>query len=262
MTKTNINGVNLYYEVHGKGKPLVLIAGFSCRTDLWELLLPYFTENFQVLIFDNRGVGQSDAPDSSLTIEDMAADTLALIDQLQLQKPHILGHSMGGAIAQMIAKRHPEKIDKVVLANSLIKFNEVSRYVQNYLLKLRLEGVSIRRLAEYILPWLCSGEFLANNFTIEAFLQHQESNPYPQTLVGYKRQLEALTSFNSSSWVDQITNPTLVIEGQVDLLCPLDSQQLAKAIKGAQLYTFEGQGHLTLVEKPQEFSQVVTKFLT
>lgn len=261
MGKVLVNGMNLYYELHGKGKPLVLIAGFTCRTAVWDLLLEYLPKHFQVLVFDNRGVGQSTSPDISYTVDDMANDTLALIEHLKLDKPHILGHSMGTAIAQTIAKNHPDKIDKVVLANGLVRFNAVSKYVQNYLLKMRLEGAPIRKTAEYMIPWLFSGDFISNQDLVETFLDLQESNPFPQPLIGYKRQLDALSQFDSSSWFRMIDKPTLILEGQADVLCPLDSKELAKGIKGAQLVVFEGQGHVPIIEKPQDFAKAIIKFL-
>ncbi len=103
MPVTTANGLDLYYELHGQGDPLVLIAGFTCDHTFWEGILGKLAKQFQVLIFDNRGAGRSSCPDLPYTVDDMALDAIALIESLQLKKPHLLGHSLGGCVAQAIA---------------------------------------------------------------------------------------------------------------------------------------------------------------
>lgn len=257
-----VNGVNLYYEVHGTGMPLILIAGFTCDTLLWTPLLPQLSRHFKVLIFDNRGAGQSDSPDASFTIEDMAQDTLELIDRLQLQKPHLLGHSMGGCIAQTLAERHPDRISKLALCNSLIRLNSVSTWCQRFFLHLREDGTATERLSEGIMPWLFSQDFLSDPAKAEELIALQLKNPHPQSTIGFKRQLEALTAFDSSQWFHRIKSPTLVINGEEDILCPRDSLELARGIANAKLVNFPHVGHLPLVEQPALFSKVIIDFFS
>jgi 3-oxoadipate enol-lactonase len=260
MPKLNVNGINLYYELHGKGHPLVLIAGFTCDTLLWKPILPELQKHFKVLIFDNRGAGQSDCPDISYSIEMMAQDTLELVERLDLKRPHVLGHSMGGCIAQMLAYHHPNRFERFAICNSLIKFNPVSSYYQTFLLHLRQEGVSPRLLLEAIFPWIFSSDFLQNHQKVQQAIEESLSNPHPQSLIGFKRQLEALISFDSSLWFHQIGAPTLIINGMEDILCPHDSEKLAKGIVGAKLINFPRMGHLPLIEEPEEFSNFIIHF--
>lgn len=255
------NSHSLYYEIHGEGKPLVLVAGFTCNAYFWAPYLRKLSRHFKVLVFDNLGIGRSDCPDISYSIEMMAECVTDLIQQLGLEKPHLLGHSMGGTIAQEIARKHGKLIDKLILSNTFIQLNPVSIAVEEFVLHL-LEAKFDRRYAvEAVLPWLCSEEFLANKARVEQFIRVQLEDPYPISIVGFKRQLEAMTSFNSSPWISHIESKTLVINSAQDLLCPNDSNKLAKEIKSSSMYTFENMGHLPMIEKPQEYLSLLLEFL-
>lgn len=258
--KVFVNGVNLYYELVGKGPPLVLIAGFTCDTLLWNPILRELTQHFQVLMFDNRGAGQSDSPDTSYTIETMAEDAVGLIDRLGFQKTHVLGHSMGGCIAQTIAVRYPNKIAKLALSNSLISLNPVSVLAQHFFLYLREKEIPQEKLLKGIFPWLFSSDFLRDPKKVEELVAASLLNPHPQGFIGFKRQLEALTAFDSSSWFHHILLPTLVINGEEDILCPRDSIRLAEGISTAQLVNFPKMGHLPLIENPSLFLKVIVDF--
>ena len=107
MPKARIEGVELYYEIHGSGFPLVLIRGLGSNADHWYSQVPPFSLRFRLVIFDNRGIGRSGKPDVRYTIPMMADDTAGLMDALGIPKAHILGLSMGGMIAQEFALRHP-----------------------------------------------------------------------------------------------------------------------------------------------------------
>jgi 3-oxoadipate enol-lactonase len=254
------NDVSLYYELMGAGPPLVLIAGFTCDTLLWSSLLPELTQHFQVVVFDNRGVGQSDSPDTSYSIETMAQDAIALIDQLGLQKTHVLGHSMGGCIAQTMAVRYPTRINKLALCNSLIRLNPVSVLAQQFFLYLQEKEIPPEKLLEGIYPWLFSADFLRDTKKVNELIASSLLNPHPQGIIGFRRQLEALIAFDSSSWFHHIALPTLVINGEEDILCPRDSIRLAEGISGAQFVNFSKIGHLPLIENPSLFLKVIVDF--
>lgn len=260
MPKVAINGIQFYYEQHGKGRPLVLIAGFTCDTSFWGTILEELARHFQVTIFDNRGVGQSDCPDHPYTIEMMAHDVWGLIDHLKLDKPYLLGHSMGGTIVQFLAFHHPQRFPKVVISNSLIKLRPVGTWAERFLLLLHQDGVSPRRIIESVLPWVYSNDFLANEQQVEQAIQLQLQHPHPITTTGFKHQLHALTTFDSTTWFNQIKIPTLVIGSDEDILCPHDSKRLAEGIVNAQFYHFPHMSHLPHLEKPTEYNRVILNF--
>lgn len=261
MPFAKINGLNLNYEVHGKGDPLVCISGFSCAANHWAAVLEELSRHHQVVIFDNRGVGQTDTPDSPYSIEMMAADTLALMDHLGISAAHIMGHSMGGCIAQYIAFHHSQRIKRLLLCNTLIKMNGVSRAAQKSLLRLRQDGVPLQRLIEAVMPWIFSNEFMSNDTVVQGAVSMMLNNPYPQSTVGVKRQLEALLAFDSGAWFDKIHLPTLVVGGEEDILCPHDSERIAKGIPSAQFVSMPGMAHLPMIERPEEFNRIVMHFL-
>jgi 3-oxoadipate enol-lactonase len=116
MPTVEVNGQKLYYEVHGEGEPLLCVMGLSADTLAWMLQVPAFSAGYRTVIFDNRDVGQSSMADGSYEIADMAQDALALADALELNAFHLLGVSMGGAIAQEIAVAAPERVRTLTLA--------------------------------------------------------------------------------------------------------------------------------------------------
>src|SRR5690349_18018998 len=118
MPKTKTNGIELYYQIHGEGKPLVLISGLGYSLWQWHKMVPFLAEHFQVVIFDNRGAGQSEKPDGPYTAQMLAADTVGLLEALNIEKATIMGHSMGGFIAQAIALDFPQKVEKLILGST------------------------------------------------------------------------------------------------------------------------------------------------
>ena len=110
------NGQKLYYEIHGEGEPLLLIMGLGSDSTGWLLQLADFAEHFKVITFDNRDVGRSSEAAGPYTLAEMAADTAGLMDALAIERAHVLGGSMGGAIAQELVLNYPEKMNKLILS--------------------------------------------------------------------------------------------------------------------------------------------------
>src|SRR6266481_5035108 len=113
---TSIDGADLFYRIEGAGEPLVLIAGFSCDLTIWDALVPLLGERFRTIRFDNRGIGRTrrNAGESGelagLTVAAMAGDVVGLLDALHIERAHVVGHSMGGQIAQELALRRPDRV--------------------------------------------------------------------------------------------------------------------------------------------------------
>src|SRR5262245_57316151 len=103
MPRLQAHGIEIFYDVHGAGEPLLLIAGFACDHTIWSAVCPLLASRYRVIVFDNRGVGQTSAPEAAMTIPQMAEDAAGLLDGLGLGRVHVAGHSMGGMIAQELA---------------------------------------------------------------------------------------------------------------------------------------------------------------
>ena len=115
MPRAAVNGINMYYQVHGTGDPMIMVQGFGGVLQGWFFQTRAFKKHFQVMIFDNRGLGKTDGRGSPFTIETMADDTVGLLDHLGIERAHVLGMSLGGIVAQEVAINHPERVNKLVL---------------------------------------------------------------------------------------------------------------------------------------------------
>jgi len=102
--------INIYYEVHGEGEPLAMIMGYGGDLTRWSRILPYLSKDYKAIIFNNRGIGQTDKPDIPYTIKMMAADLAGLLDTIGIKAAHIFGVSMGGMKAQQFALDYPQKV--------------------------------------------------------------------------------------------------------------------------------------------------------
>lgn len=261
MATINVKGVNIYYEIHGQGNPLVLIAGYTCDHTFWGAMLDDLARKFQVLVFDNRAVGQTKDDGALFTLEDMAEDTMTLVQQLGIVQPHILGQSMGGAIAQIIAKKYPDKINKLIVLNSASKFNTRTVKAIESLLNLRKENISLDLLIETGMPWFFSSDYLSNPENIVSFKESIKNNPYPQSVEDQERQCKNIPTFDSHDWINEIKATALVIAAEEDIIVlSAESQQLAKDIPNAQFIIIPG-GHSSPLEQPKELNKAIFNFL-
>ena len=112
------DGADLYYEVHGQGEPLLFVTGLGGNASFWTEQVPKFAPHYRVITFDHRGAGRSSMSRISYSVEQMAADTLAVLDGLEVEKAHLIGHSTGGAIGQVIAIEQPKRLISLVVSSS------------------------------------------------------------------------------------------------------------------------------------------------
>ncbi|KTC74503.1 lipolytic enzyme [Legionella birminghamensis] len=254
------NGIRTYYEIHGQGQPLVLIAGYTGDHNFWNLMLPQLAAQFQVVIFDNRGIGQTTDNGQPFTLETMAADVIALIEALGLLKPHILGQSMGAAIAQIVARHYLDSMGKLILLNAVSRFNPRTIKTLESLLRCRKEAVSFDLFVELAMPWFFSSAYLANEQNILAFKDVLRNIPNPQPIDDQQRQLRALSTFDSTSWLGELALPSLVIAAEEDIITlPEESETLAKTLPNAMLMRVLG-GHSSPVEQAQTVNELILKF--
>lgn len=262
MPKVSINNNELYYELQGQGKPLILINGIIADHNAWKFVLPELIKHRQVLIFDNRGAGQSDSPTPGYTIADMADDVLALMDHFKLEKPDILGHSMGGCIVQDIAYRHPEKISSAIISSSFIKLNASFRIFAKTRISLYKLNAPRELFANSIIPWAYGAEYLAKPGVYEAILTAHLNNPYYQTEKGYQGQYEAMISFDSKDWIKKIKVPTQVICGSHDIVAlDYENKEIADSISGSKFSVVNKAGHNPEAEQPENFLKILKSFL-
>jgi len=252
----------MYYQDVGSGEPLVLIMGFGGDHLAWAFQMPDFSVRHRVIAFDNRGVGQTDTPDHPYTTRMMAGDALGLMDALGIDRAHVLGVSMGGMIAQELALANPERVRSLHLACTfgrpdpyLVALNAAWREMR---IALGRES-TLRTLG----LWLFSPTTYADRpELIEALLQTSLANPYPQSLVGFLRQGEAVAGHDALERLSAIRCPTLVSVAEDDILVPPRfSREILARIQGAELRLVTSAGHGYFLERPDVFNELTLDFI-
>lgn len=261
MPKAKSNGIEIYFEEYGKGYPLILISGLASDHTCWSQIIDVLAKDFKVIVFDNRGIGETTVSDASCSIDVLANDTIGLLDALNIEKANIMGQSMGGAIAQTIAINYPGRVNKLVLSASFYQIKPGPKYTFETVLKLFEEEVNPAFIGDVIIPWTFSNTFLSDQKNINRIIDRNKKRP-TQSLLGYKKQYEALVSFNSFANLKKIKSPTLVIGAEEDVIVPIgDTEKLAKNIPFAKLEILPLTGHSVWFEAPKKLSEIVLEFL-
>lgn len=266
MTFARVNGLDLYYEEHGSGDPLLLIQGFGGNTVAWGPLVPALADRFRIIAFDNRDSGRSSQAPGAYTIADMADDAVGLLEALGVPWAHVLGASMGGMIAQESALRWPHKVRALILACTTCGGPRSAGWDQlcqrlDLVRELREMPAPDSELVQEQLSWMFSPEFLANpGPAFQDFIL--STLQYPAPLEGLKRQAEAIRRHDTLDRLPQIAAPTLVIAGEDDpLILAENSRILAERIRGAQLILYPRLRHGFNLEDSERVHADILSFL-
>ncbi|OGT49742.1 MAG: hypothetical protein A3E82_02480 [Gammaproteobacteria bacterium RIFCSPHIGHO2_12_FULL_38_11] len=262
MPIATVNNIDIYYEQYGQGEPLLLITGYGADHLMWANVLDSLAAKYQVTIIENRDSGLSQQVEHHYTIVDMANDTVALLDYLNIKKTHVVGHSMGGAIAQELALHHPDRIKKLMLYATAAKFDPRACYIIKQRMHLLKAGLSREDEFRVIgLPWCFSLNFFLKENNIIDALKLVNDNPYPMTEAAYLRQFFALISHDTTSRLKKIIADTFVLSLEEDILTPVaDGKLLANQIPNAHYHEVKKQAHCFHLEAPQEFIRLVKVF--
>jgi pimeloyl-ACP methyl ester carboxylesterase len=271
--KVNVDGVNLYYELYGQGDPLVLVAGTGISLAPWRIAqVPEFSKHYQVLIYDHRGLGRSDKPDVHYSTRLFAKDCAGLMDALGIKKAHVMGHSMGGRVAQWLALDYPEKIRSLVLSGSGSgKYSELLEdYPRGVPLDAALEmiekGYEKYQHDHWGPGFMFSEQFMKEHPDVVQKYQELIVDEVPP-LKCYLRHVVARQCHETTDIVDRIKAPTLVIVGSKDTHeggtgSHVDSARaLADKIAGAEFVLVEGGRHGYLREMPEKGHPPIIDFL-
>lgn len=259
MPLLNHHNLELYYELHGSGPPLLLIAGLASDSQSWLPVLPALAEQYTVMLLDNRGVGRS-TQQCETSIELMAADALALLDHLNLHKVHLVGHSMGGMVALETVLRWPERVQSVVmLASAARNLNRNNLLFADWADHCE-QGTDQAAWFRTILAWILTDRFFDTTEMVDAVLAYLLAYPWPQSATAFRRQVEAIACYDATGRLGQVSVPTCVMAGELDILLPLHcSEQLARQIPGAVLQVIAGAAHSVHTEQPEA---LVTALIT
>src|SRR3954454_18121555 len=260
MPRIVIGDGALYYERQGVGFPVMLVSGLSGFASFWADLVPSFAKSFDVVTHDHRGIGQSDLTRSGFTVDRMAADVIGLMDALEIERAHIVGHSTGGAIAQTLAIEHPKRLASIVLSASWTKpdayFRRFFGLRKDILLRLG-PSAYVQANSLFLYP---SWHVARNNERVRQ-MEAQTLAVFPPTEVAASR-IDAILAFDRTEQLARIKVPTLVVGAEDDIITPAYfSEELARLIPGAEIKIFPRGGHSLTQVRPREFSQAVLPFL-
>mgnify|MGYP001103856324 CR=1 FL=1 len=260
MPKVKVGDINMYYEIHGKGEPLVFIPGGGASVEMILPRLAVFSGEYKTVAFDHRGIGRSDVPDMLYTMEMFANDLAGLLDTIGIKAAHIYGTSFGSMVGQYFAIGYPGKVKSLILASSSCGFThgilseDHKKYIAGVL------KMAPEERAGLIIRMFVTREFADKN---PEFVRRMREGLLKQTAfsLGQIRVMQAGWSADTYERLPQVKAPTLIIHGEADNTFPVKNARiLASRIPNAELVILEGAGHV-LIEAGEEPNRIALDFL-
>lgn len=260
MPKIKIADGEIHYEEMGKGHPLIFVSGLGGVARYWQPQMAEFAKHFRVIAYDHRGTGASDRTQRKFSIEQMAAETLALLDALKIERAHLVGHSTGGAIGQTIALEHPQRLARMVLSATWTHCDPFFRRLfEGRQEMLRKGGASLHALFHPL--WLYPAWWI-NSHDAEIGEEQKKALENPSPVEVSIARIDALLAFDRRAGLAHIKTPTLVMGSGNDCITPgYFSEAIARAIPGAKLVMEPDAGHAASKTKPEAFNRAVLEFL-
>ena len=255
------DGGHLYYEVHGSGPPLFLVPGLGGLGSFWEPHAAPLAEKFTVVLHDHRGTGQSSLEHIDFSVGQMAADLLALMDHLGIERAHLVGHSTGGAIGQTIALDAPERLDRLVLSATWPRADDYFRLLFDSRKEiLRGLGPGAYQRASALFLWPAS--WVRDHPEVAAIDDGEAARrmPDPELVL---RRIAAIRRFDRRADLHRIAVPTLVVGAADDTVTPSwFSEDIGRLIPRAETVVLPRGGHFFPVTETDAFRRLVLEFLT
>lgn len=252
--------VHLYYEQHGSGPPLLLIAGLASDSQSWLPVIEGLAKQYTVVVLDNRGVGRS-SQECTINISLMADDCAALIRHLGYQRVAVAGHSMGGMIAMELSRQYPDLVERLVLIATSCRNSVRNNLLFQDWADWYESGHDRAAWFRNLLYWIFTERFFQNSAMVDVVLTYLLSYPWPQSPQAFRQQIQAIADFDATPWLGRIAAPTLVMAGEQDLLMPPgDSESLAQQLLKAVLKVVQGAAHSVQTEQPEAFVHHVMDF--
>jgi pimeloyl-ACP methyl ester carboxylesterase len=272
MPEIEIPGARLHYASSGSGEPILLIPGLGMDHTYYRLGAPLLSRHLLVLAVDPRGIGRSTKSPPPYSVEGWADDFAAMIDRLGFGPIHVLGSSLGGAMALALAQRHPGKLKSLIVVGG---FSELDRATQlNFRLRLRLIqklGMS-DEVADYMGLWTLTRKFI-NSDAGYAIMRANQSNIRANSADTYSAFIDALLKWGRcqpgqeqepkfTTLLGSITGPALVVTSDNDHLIPRElSELIATRIPGARFVVMPGADHIPFMEQPEQVVRIVLEFI-
>jgi 3-oxoadipate enol-lactonase len=267
MPTLKSNGVTLAYEITGSGQPLVLITGVGYGKWFWHKVVPGLARHFQVITFDNRGAGESDKPVGPYSVAMLAADTAGLLDALHIKNACVMGHSLGGYIAQELIVTRPDLMGKLILAATNFGGTKVIPITPEAMDVLTNRQGDPVELVKRGIAIACAPGFADRHpEVVKELLDYRFTNPVPPAQYAAQVAAGAGTMAYSDEVVEQrmraIKVPTLILFGEHDKVVPPGNAELmAQKIASARVKIIPGAGHIFPIEDPAATIKEIEEFL-
>ncbi len=255
----NSEGARIFYQIRGQGEPLVLLMGFGADGNTWEKHVAEYEKHFRCILIDNRGVGSSDQPKGPYSTALMAEDAFAVMRDAGVENARVAGISMGGAIAQELALRHPEAVKSLVLISTWSRFDNYATTVYENLKRIR-RVASPSAFTELLQLWIFAPPYYEGH--LDELREDQANADGRQSQDGFEGQLDACIRHDATDRLSGIRVPTMITVGEMDIFTPpAFSDVLHAGIKGSEYARFPTGGHVHHWEDLERFNSVTTRFL-
>lgn len=246
------NNIDLSYDRSGKGNPLVLIHGFPLDLSIWDTVVPLLENDFDVIVPDLRGFGESSTVDEPYNMLDFANDIAGLLDFLGVEKAAFAGHSMGGYVALAFAKEYPDRVSGLALVSSQAAADAPERKAGRYKTAKDVSDSGVDVVSEAMTPKLSSNE------KVQEFVNLLMKAQSPAGVVGALKAMAEREDFTDV--LPQFSFPILLIHGDADLLIPIDrAKEIKSILPTAQLIKLKKAGHMPMMEFPKETAEALKK---
>ncbi len=260
MGIVSAGGVDLWVEQSGSGDDVVFISGLADEGACWVDQVAGLADRYRITTFDNRGVGRSATPDGDFEIMDFAADAIALMDALGLERPHVVGSSMGGAIAQELAIAHPERVRSLVLNGTWCRGDRFLHEVFKSWIWSAQKADSIDDFLLAVNLW-CFAPRIWNDGTMDGWLEAAAASQHPQSVDAFSRSAEALIRHDSADRLAAVRAPTLITVGELDLVLPERfSREIERRVEGSRVVVIPEAGHQPFQEFPEDYNRLLLDF--
>jgi pimeloyl-ACP methyl ester carboxylesterase len=258
--KMRAGDIEIYVEQIGEGPDVLLLGGLTDPVESWQLQLDMLSDRYRLTALDNRGAGRTPLPEEPLSVPMMADDAAAVLRALEVPAAHVAGFSGGSLIAQELALRNPELVRSLVLMSTFARPDAYLLAAARFWRWLADVAPSEREMLEAFFLWVYTPRAHADGM-VEQIIEEALVYPHPQSTEAFQAQLDGFMGHDALDRLLQITAPTLVLAGEVDVMIPPRfGRAVAEAIPGARFEVMPGEAHQPFQEVPDVWNARVDAF--
>jgi pimeloyl-ACP methyl ester carboxylesterase len=258
LTRVSVGDVALEYEERGEGEALLLLHGLGCSASDWGLQMPTLSQRYRVIAPSLRGFGGSDKPAGPCSIMQYANDMVALLDRLNIERAHVLGHSMGGAVAMQLAVARPDRLNSLIVINAQPSFavRDWRRYLMLLMRFMASGSAGMERMTRFLARRLFPHDH-------QAALRDQMKARYADNdRRAFLAAIHALAGWSVEHMIDRVATPTLVLAGEHDVTPVRSARELAERLPNGRLEVVADSGHATPFDQHDQVNNLVMGFLS